>query len=58
MRSAEELKVYAIGGRRVVFVPREPRGGAAGYLDSRGILSEWGDPRGWGLTRVVRPTSF
>src|ERR1700733_850294 len=52
MRSAEELKVYAIGGRRVVFVRASQVEGLRGYLDSRGVLSEVGRPQGLGVDRL------
>ena len=60
MRSAEELKVYAIGGRHVVFVRASQVEGLGVTWIRGGFFPRQGDPRGWGLTGwnwIGTPTS-
>jgi hypothetical protein len=55
MPVAEELKVYAVGGRRVVFVCAGMAEGVRDHMGSRGFPAEVSRTPGPGLDRLELP---
>jgi len=51
MTSAEQLKVYALGGRRVVYVRKGQGDGLQAHLGSRGFPTGVPQSQGSGLDR-------